>query len=145
MTSARAGKIINLITEWARNRSEISGLALIGSFARETAGPTSDIDLVILSPECSSFRRDTKWMGEIHWTSLSTAIADWKDGEYGNVWSRHIRLRDGEKVELSFAELSWALVSPLDTDTKYIVLDGFKILYDPKGLFKDLFMACASL
>jgi uncharacterized protein len=142
MTLARAGQIVDRVVEWGRKRTGISGIALVGSFAREAAGPSSDIDLVLLSTEPASFRTDTTWMKEIDWNALFTSVATWEDADYSSVWSRHVHLRDGEEIEFTFAPLSWALVEPIDPDTRQIVLRGFKLLYDPAAIFQKLFDAC---
>jgi predicted nucleotidyltransferase len=53
--------ILRVVLAWATAQPKIRAVALVGSHARGTAGPASDIDLVLLTTPPDSFRADTTW------------------------------------------------------------------------------------
>jgi hypothetical protein len=53
-----AERIIEVARQWARAQKNILAVALVGSYARKTARPASDIDLVMLTYEPTSFRTE---------------------------------------------------------------------------------------
>ena len=123
------------MTVWARARSDVHGLALIGSWARDAGRVDSDIDFVILVADAQSFRATAHWVQEISWTP---PIVTWIDASYGLLWSRHCTLEDGTSVELGFASREWASRSPIDPGTAQVLRDGCKVLYDPLSLLEPL-------
>src|SRR4030095_6881014 len=124
------------IAAWAASRPDIVGLALIGSWARRAATPSSDIDLIILAAEPQAFR-DQVWPNEISWAA-PMHLSGWRDADYGALWSRHIQLSGGPEIEISFADRSWARTSPCDRATSNIVRGGCRILIDKENLFERL-------
>jgi uncharacterized protein len=131
--SQRADRILDVIVHWVRARRDIGGLALVGSHARGTARPDSDIDLVLLVADPETFRSDASWVGSIDWSGAGMCAAQWRDEDYGNVWSRRVWLDGGVELEISFAPLSWACITPLDAGTRRVIEDGCRILDDPDG------------
>jgi len=99
--------LLRVITAWAASRGDIVGLALVGSWARGSAIPESDIDLMLLTPDPVAFRASSNWLNEIAWSSLGVTVRSHHDAEYGAVWSRHVELSDGVRVEFSFGHPSW--------------------------------------
>jgi predicted nucleotidyltransferase len=49
------------VTAWAAAQRDIVAVALVGSHARGTARPGSDVDLVILTATPERFLADTAW------------------------------------------------------------------------------------
>jgi hypothetical protein len=88
-----------------------------------------------------AFRADASWIDEIDWPAAGEHPAQWADEDYGKVWSRRIWLSSGLEVEMSFAPLGWAVVSPLDTGTRRVISDGCRILHDPDGFLERLCVA----
>ena len=131
-------EIVQKVGERVSDRPEISAAALVGSWARQTARPDSDIDFILLVAEPGYFRDDETWLSEIDWKSTGCKLISWRDEDYGAVWSRHIYLTDTTAVELSFGLPIWASVDPLDAGTAKVVGDGFRILYDPQKLMARL-------
>lgn len=121
-------EFLNALTAWAKNRADVVGVALVGSYARGTASLDSDVDLVILSeaPEDLYVGSWPARFGEI----LSSSLED-----YGASKSRRIFYRDGLEVEFGIAEPSWANI-PLDAGTRKVLTDGVEVLYDPRHLFR---------
>lgn len=128
--------LLEVVTAWAESRSDILGLALVGSWARDTASPDSDIDLVLLTPNPGVFRISTTWLTEIQWPKLGLSVQSCRDAKYGVVWSRHVKLSDGMVIEFSFGFPSWAATCPCDAGTRSVVSRGCRVLFDPAGLLQ---------
>jgi hypothetical protein len=128
---------IRAILAWVRSQPDLRAVALVGSHTRATARPASDIDLVLLARDPDAFRADTTWVDQIDWQSIGTHPQTWVDEDYGAAWSRRVWL-DREEVELTFADLSWANVNPVDAGTRQVILGGCQILHDPDGLLARL-------
>jgi len=92
---------LNELTAWAATRPDIAAIALIGSHARGTVQPRSDVDLVML---CSSV--DELLGGD--WPTLFGEIESSSIEDYGALKSRRIFYRNGLEVEFGIAERSWA-------------------------------------
>ena len=128
--------LLKAVTSWAEERGDVVGVALVGSYARGTARPDSDVDLIILS-EASADLCDGIWparFGEI----VSSSIED-----YGEAKSRRIFYQNGLEVEFGIATPAWASV-PLDAGTRKVLTDGVKVLYDPRHLFRTANEAVAA-
>jgi hypothetical protein len=125
------------IVYWGRSLATIRGIVLVGSHARGTARPDSDVDVLCIAVNPDAFRGDG-WIPQIRWPANYGTVAGWEDREYGAVWSRHLRLASGLEVELSFGPPSWTDVKPIDPGTREVMLDGHRILYDPDNLLSSL-------
>jgi uncharacterized protein len=130
--------ILGEVTRWATVRSDITAVALVGSWARGTARIDSDIDLMLLTHSPLLFRQSEHWADEIKWSIIDAKIDRWEDKDYGLVWSRHIYLDDETKIEFSFGLSSWASVDPIDIGTFRVVNDGCQVLYDPEYMLSKL-------
>jgi hypothetical protein len=84
------------------------------------------------------FRQDEKWVNEIQWAVVEARISNWKDEDYGVIWSRHVYLDNETEIEFGFGFPSWASVSPVDEGTFRVMSDGCRILYDPENLLSKL-------
>jgi hypothetical protein len=131
-------KVLSLNLEWFKPRTDVLGLLLVGSYARKTAGPDSDIDLVILTETPGFYRKDHTWPEQIAWKTLHVTVSGWRDQDYGRLWSRHVRLSSGLEMEYGFAASDWASVDPLDEGTCRVMRSGHLILYDPKAILAVL-------
>jgi predicted nucleotidyltransferase len=136
---AQLEQILAPIAAWARSRSDIYGLAVVGSWARGAARRDSDIDLMLLVPKPRTFRSDEHWLSEIDWAD--GRVADWHDAEYGSAWSRHVELEPHCQIEFTFCTPAWAATDPIDTGTVNVVSGGCRILVDKVRLFDNLLTA----
>lgn len=134
-------KLLQPVIQWAMSQPQIHGLLLAGSYARGQARPDSDIDLVVLTPQPDAFRHDTAWISAIDWQAAGVRALDWRDADYGMLWSRHLRLDSAPELEFGFAPLAWAATSPVDEGTHRVISDGCRILYDPHNHFAALVAA----
>ncbi len=119
------------IVHWAKNQKDISGIALVGSYARGTANLDSDIDLVILAKNHKNYLTDLTWLNQFGNCHLI------KKERYGKVTSLHVQYVDSSEVEFAITTSAWSKIPP-DRGTTKVVLDGIQILYDPYHLFQKL-------
>jgi hypothetical protein len=133
-----ADPIIKAILGWViRSQPGIRAVALVGSHARGTPRPDSDIDIVLLAKDAEGLRADATWVDQIDWPSIGAHPRIWADEDYGAAWSRRIWL-DRRGVELTFAALSWADVNPVNAGTRQVIAGGCRILHDLDGLLARL-------
>lgn len=131
--------ILQVVLAWATAQPEIRAVALVGSHARGTARPDSDIDLVLLATDPDAFRAGTTWVGQIDWHAIDTGALRWQDEEYGTAWSRRVCLTDRRVlVEFTFASLNWANTDLPDAGTRRVISGGCRILYDSDELLSRL-------
>jgi uncharacterized protein len=131
-------RIISLSSTWLKSQDDVLGIALVGSYARGAASPSSDIDLVIVCTAPQAYRTDMTWPSQLPWDALGLAIHRMHDQDYGVLWSRHVLLSAGLEVEFGFAPSAWAMYDPIDPGTLQGMRTGHRILYDRDGLLRCL-------
>lgn len=114
---------------WAASAPGVRAMGLAGSWARGTATPTSDVDLVVVVDDLDVWLDSTAWMG------CFGEHGHVADENWGLVQSRRVRFAAGPEVEFGFATAEW-ISSPLDHGTADVIRDGFRLLYDPEGLLE---------
>src|SRR5262245_10167810 len=129
MTPVEVRSFIATIVPWIEARSDLRGLALVGSWARGTASANSDVDLVVLAEAPDNYRALETWLNRIPLPD-GVSLASSHARDYGRVWSCHLTLRPHAEVELTFCDPEWAAVAPVDPGTRGVVENGFKILVD---------------
>jgi hypothetical protein len=90
-----ADLIIQVVLGWVRSQPDIRAVAVVGSHARRTPRPDSDIDLVLLAMDPDRFRLDETWVDQIDWPSIGAHPETWADEDYGAAWSRRVWLDRG--------------------------------------------------
>jgi len=126
---------LETLVSWAKGRADTEGVALVGSYARNTASITSDVDLIFLTGERSQYLQDHEWVSEFGKVERLRAET------WGNAETIRVTYTGGLEVEYNFAEPSWADV-PVDPGTLRVVNEGFRILLDPEGKLKALVASC---
>jgi predicted nucleotidyltransferase len=116
----------------ARAEPGVCAIALVGSCARGTPGPDSDIDLVVLTTDQGDLGGRTDWFA--HFGSVQLV----RQRQFGDVAERRLRRRDGVEIEVGLAPLAWAATDPVDPGTLRVVRDGFSIVLDPDGTLAGL-------
>jgi predicted nucleotidyltransferase len=132
-TPSEVETILSLNSIWFQSRDDVLGIALVGSYARKAAQPSSDIDLVILSTTPQAYRDDVTWPSQLPWNALGVSVKSWRDEDYGLLWSRHVLLSSDLEIEYGFASTGWASI-PIDAVTYQVMKAGHRVLYDPQGL-----------
>lgn len=117
---------------WAAARPDVRAVGLAGSWARGTAGPCSDVDLVVLADRPDAYA-GTAWAAE----ALGAGATDVRTRRWGPLLERRFRLPGGLVVDCGLAPPTWAGV-PVDAGTARVVADGFVVLHDPDGLLARL-------
>lgn len=121
---------------WATERPDVAAVGLAGSWARDEARTSSDVDLVILTPDLRHYGENEAWARELGGTGITETRA------WGPLTERRFSLASGLEVDAGFAPPSWAGTDPLDPGTRGVVGDGFRVVYDPEGLLSRLAEAC---
>lgn len=126
MRSASPTEVIENVRKWAEERDDIRALALIGSHARGSARPDSDIDLVLVCSDPARYVRRTDWVSGFG-PPRRVTCEDW-----GRVQSVRVFYETGEEIEFAIAGIDWAEV-PLDPGTVGVLKNGCSILIDRDG------------
>jgi len=111
------------ITNWAFLRSDILALAVVGSYARGAATPTSDLDLVLISTHPAQYLQNTDWVQQFG------DVAKQQVEDYGLVTSLRVWYKDGPEVEFGLTDERWSAL-PLDEGTRRVIEDGMRVLFE---------------
>jgi len=129
-----AEHFFDTFASWAETRGDILGVAVVGSFARGTPSPTSDIDLLVLTTSPEEYLADTEWA-----SAFGTARREGQE-RWGAVQALRVWYVGGREVEYGFAQPTWASVSP-DEGTRAVASRGIRVLFDrlgvPEALHRD--------
>ena len=129
---------LEAFSQWARSQPDIEAVALVGSHARDKATESSDVDLVILTPNVDRYLRDRSWV------SVFGQSSERREEYYGRVTSVRVFYESGLEVEYGFTTPDWA-DTPLDEGTFSVVTDGMKVLHDPQGIIARMQREIASI
>jgi predicted nucleotidyltransferase len=122
----------SVLLAWAKSDPCVAGVLLVGSYARGAARADSDVDLVLLSDSKAELVNDSKWTGTFG------AIKSQSQENWGAVTSLRVKYASGLEVEFGMAGPNWATLRPVDPGTLRVINDGAKVIWDPKGILKDL-------
>ena len=122
---------LNEFTAWASVQSDMHAVALVGSYARNAATSTSDIDLVVITNCPDNYLRD------LGWTRQFGQVRRQQIEDYGKLISVRVWYADGREVEYGIADESWAAV-PLDAGTRRVISDGIRVLFEREPLLRGL-------
>lgn len=114
---------------WSKRRRDIRAVALVGSYAREAATETSDVDLVILADKPQEYITDTQWL-----RVFGRVIAQ-KVEDYGKLTSLRVWYESGLEIEYGFTTRDWAK-TPLDAGTKQVIDGGMRVLFEKEVLLR---------
>ncbi|MCX6071552.1 MAG: nucleotidyltransferase domain-containing protein [Chloroflexi bacterium] len=128
----RVAQLILDVQAWAAARSDVLGVALVGSYARQAATPESDADLVVVCRSPSTYLESEEWI-KAFGAPNRTAREDW-----GRVTSVRVWYADGLEVEFGIADRDWGS-APLDAGTRQMVDDGCVIVFDRGTAFSGIF------
>ena len=132
--SSASERVLAFLSEfsgWAASQAEILAVALVGSHARDEAMDGSDVDLVIVAREPTSYLEDTRWAQRFG-TVDRRQIED-----YGKVSSLRVWYLGSHEVEYGFTDETWS-AWPVDNGTKKVISDGMQILWERGGILSRL-------
>ena len=137
MSRDQARLLMAGFTNWAQQQRCCRALAVAGSWAGDTARPTSDLDLLILTSDLPRWTTQAVWLSELA-QQLGFPCLDARLEVHGVARSWRAWFGRDVELELTFAELSWANISPVDPGTRRIVSDGIRSLVDKDGLVRTV-------
>lgn len=118
-----AQPFLQQVYQWARQQGDIQALAVVGSQARRTARPDSDIDLIILADCPGRYLEGQGWASQF-------GRPEWQQVEdYGKLTSLRVGYQAGPEVEYGLAAPDWAAL-PVDPGTQRVLMDGIQLLYE---------------
>ena len=130
-SKARVDGFLFEFKRWAATEAGIHAVALIGSQARNTATSESDVALiVVVSPP-------NIYLEHRQWASLFGNVLRDKLEDYGKCTSLRVWYDEGFEVEYGFVDEGWAAL-PLDEDTRKIITNGMKVIYERQPLLSLL-------
>ncbi len=119
-------QFLSQVKTWAEQQPDITGVLLVGSYARGTARPDSDVDLMVLTTSPQRYLDDFAFAGRFG-TVSRWAIEDW-----GKVTSVRVWYVDALEVEYGITDPDWA-AQPLDAGTRRVISDGMRVVFDRDG------------
>ncbi|MBM3659923.1 MAG: nucleotidyltransferase domain-containing protein [Actinobacteria bacterium] len=130
-------EIVESVTAWAGGQRDITGMAVVGSWARGEPRMDSDLDLVVLTAEKQRYLRDDGWLlGAVGKPAEIVRTQEW-----GPLTERRAVLQSGFEVEFGFVAPTWARTEILDAGTARVVRGGCRPLHDPTGVLDRLIAA----
>lgn len=129
--------LLDDLVAWAGTRDDLRALALVGSYARDTAGPDSDVDLILITTDPDHYRTDDAWLETLVPGSVLVREQQW-----GPVHERRLQRPSGLHVEFGITTPAWT-ATPLDSGTWRVLTDGAKTLHDPDGLLSTALRAAS--
>ncbi len=118
---------LDKVKQWAEITPDITGMALVGSYARNEAGTGSDIDIILIASQPQNYINETEWIKNFG------PVKSYKAENWGLVTSLRIYYENGLEVEFGLTSYEWVKL-PLDKGTGRVISDGMRILVDKKEL-----------
>ncbi len=115
---------------WAGAEPRVAALLLVGSHARGTARPDSDVDLVVV---CASESDRERLLSHPEAFARFGRILGSGIEDYGACTSLRATYDGGLEVEFGFVAPPWILSEPMDAGTRRVLADGFRLLFDRNG------------
>lgn len=132
-------EILKKISAWVDTKEFIRGAAVVGSHAKGTAKPDSDIDIVLLTKGSQlEHRNNTSWLDEIDLSELGFNRDRYEDHDYGDNMARHVFYSPFLEIEFGFVPVEWASSSPVRESTRSIVAPAMIIISDKDQHFRTL-------
>jgi uncharacterized protein len=126
---------LDQLQQWLAQQPAIMAVLLVGSHARGSARPDSDIDLVMIAQDPAAYLQDQAWLPTFG-PVIQAEIEDW-----GLLQSIRVFYANGPEVEFGLTPPQWAATDPVDAGTQEVVADGARILLDRQGLLAALLHA----
>jgi predicted nucleotidyltransferase len=124
--AAMIERFLSAVVQWASGQPDVIAVALVGSYARGSVRPTSDVDLIILTSCPQQYLQVTDWAATFGPIAKQT-IEDW-----GKVTSLRVWYEQGKEVEFGITTPEW-VAHPIDEGTWKVISDGIRILFDRYG------------
>ncbi len=119
------------VKRWSEETAHVEVLLVVGSHARGTQRPDSDLDLVLVTTEKTELVLDPSF------PETFGKVLRRQTEHYGACTSVRVRYEGGLEVEFGLVEPTW-LALPLDVGTRRVLADGHRVLVDKKRFFEAL-------
>ncbi len=129
-------QFLSTLDQWLNSEPRIDSAAIVGSYARQTAHPESDVDIAILTDSWQDFTTDLSWLEALFPSARETRVETWGPVKAVRFWL------DELEIELNFSPLFWANV-PVDPGTANVVAGGMTIMKDNLSRLQTLVTAVA--
>jgi predicted nucleotidyltransferase len=129
--TGRIAEFLSAIARWGAAQPDVSGVALVGSYAQGSATSSSDIDLVVLTG-CPD-----RYLEHTDWAKAFGPVGQQQIEDWGKVTSLRVWYEDSLEVEYGLTTPEWAM-PPLDAGTRRVIEDGMLVLFDRGGLLRAL-------
>jgi predicted nucleotidyltransferase len=129
--TSRITEFLAAVASWGAAQPDVTGVALVGSYARGSANSSSDIDLVVLT-HCPE-----RYIRHMDWAKAFGHVRQQQTEDWGRVTSLRVWYEDGLEVEYGLATPEWA-TPPFDAGTRRVIEDGMLVLFDRDGLLRAL-------
>jgi putative acetyltransferase len=127
---------LTVLDDWVQKESSIQAAAIVGSYARQTQNPDSDVDIALLVQTPSQYLTNLAWLTEQFPSATNVSQETW-----GPVGAVRFWLDDLE-VELNFSPMHWAQI-PVDPGTANVVAGGMTLVKDNNHILQALVDAVA--
>lgn len=124
-------EFIEELRQFTLSDPDILTTLIVGSCARGTNTPSSDVDVVIITNNKPGMVADQRFTEQFGTVSRS------QTEYYGACTSVRVWYDNGLEVEFGLVEPSW-MDRPLDAGTHRVLSDGYKIVEDKGTLFQNL-------
>jgi hypothetical protein len=111
------------LVEWGKTQADLLAIALAGSYARGTAGPDSDVDLILLTVDPKAYLANQNWIYKFG-EPTKVVKEDW-----GKVTSLRVFYARGLEVEYGISSSRWGS-DPSDEGDARVIRDGCIVLYE---------------
>ena len=124
-------EFIDQLRIFAINHAEIESVIIVGFYARGTNKETSDLDLCIITNAKNKMVETPDFVKEFG------IVKNMQIEYYGACISIRVWYENGLEVEFGLVGPSW-IKMPLDGGTRKVLNDGYKVVVDKRGHFKNL-------
>lgn len=119
--------LIERLKSFAAADPAIKAAIVVGSFANGTAGPDSDLDLILIATEPKRFLTDREWIHQFG-KVITCELED-----YDLVQSLRVFYENKAEVEFGITSLGWIDDNQFKS-TGEILSGGYCVIYDPNTL-----------
>jgi predicted nucleotidyltransferase len=126
---------------WVNHQGDLRSLVMVGSFARGTPKPESDLDFVIVADAPEAYGENIGWVQELLLETEGFKLVNVFTKAASGIWWIYIELcRDGRKIEaeIKLVSAEWIDMSSAESEFQQSVRDAFRILVDKSGELENI-------
>ncbi len=131
MSIDQVNEFLLSFVRWSSSQASIRGVALVGSYARQAARETSDVDLVVLADNPHVY------LSELEWINFFGKVERHQIEDYGKVISLRVWYKNRLEVEFGITDESWAAI-PIDDGTAQVISKGMQVLFERGNILSRL-------